>query len=457
MIRAGGVHGGGPGHVVVVGAGFGGLAAAKRLGEAGVRTTLVDRNNFHTFLPLLYQVATAGLNPADVAYPVRGIFRRHPTVSFRQGTVTGIDWEARTLRIDEEEAPDDTTLVPAVVPFDHLVVAAGSRAHFFGVAGASEHGFPLYDLADAVRLRNHLLRRFEAADADATLIDDGALTVVVVGGGPTGVEVAGATIELVDGVLRRDYHELEVGRTRVILVEAGPDLLPPFRRGSRRAALRTLRHRGVHVRLDTTVTAVEPGEVTLGDGTVIPAHTLVWAAGVQAESLADALDVVQERGGRIVVEPDLRIVDREDAYAIGDVAHIVPAGGDRALPQLAQVAIQGGHHVAEQILRVEAGEPTKPFRYRNKGTMATIGRRAAVAELPAGVTVRGTLGWLSWLLLHLVMLVGFRNRVSVLLNWAWGYLTWDRGTRIILDERSRPGRGALPSATAPDQGENNDA
>jgi NADH dehydrogenase len=453
MSHQGGAH---P-HVVIVGAGFGGLAAAKELGEAGVRTTLVDRNNFHTFLPLLYQVSTAGLNPADVAYPVRGIFRRHPTVLFRQGTVTGVDWDAKAIQLEEEEAPDDTTLVPAVMPFDHLIVAAGSRAHFFGVEGAAEHSFPLYDLADAVHLRNHLLRRFEAADADPSLIDEGALTIVVVGGGPTGVEVAGATIELVDGALRRDYHDLEVDRTRVILVEAGDQLLAPFSKGSQRAALRTLRHRGVHVRLGTSVTDVEPGKVTLGDGTVLPAHTLVWAAGVQAESLAAVLGVEQNRGGRIVVQPDLQISGRPGSFAIGDVAHIVPDGAERALPQLAQVAIQGGHHAAKQVLRLERGEATEPFRYLDKGTMATIGRRAAVAELPFGIKVRGTLGWLSWLFLHLVMLVGFRNRISVFVNWAWGYLTWDRGARIILDEAPRAPMRPLPSAPAPDPGETTDA
>jgi NADH dehydrogenase len=440
-------------HVVVVGAGFGGLAAAKVLGEAGVRTTIVDRNNFHTFLPLLYQVSTAGLNPADVAYPVRGIFRRHPTVSFRQGTVTGVDWDARTIELEEEEAPDDTTLVPATMPFDHLIVAAGSGAHFFGVKGAAEHSFPLYDLADAIRLRNHLLRRFEAADADPRLLDEGALTIVIVGGGPTGVEVAGATIELVDGVLSRDFHDLDVHRTQVVLVEAGPALLAPFSTRSQGNALQTLRQRGVDVRLGISVTDVEPGMVTLSDGASLPAHTLVWAAGVQAEAVASALDVQQGPGGRVVVGPDLGIEGRAHAYAIGDVAHILPSGVERALPQLAQVAIQGGKHAAEQILRAERGEPTEGFRYRNKGTMATIGRRAAVAELPLHIRLQGTVGWLSWLFLHLVLLIGFRNRLSVFLNWAWGYLTWDRGARLIL-EQDRPARpAALPSPPAAEPGD----
>lgn len=434
-------------HVVVIGAGFGGLAAAKALGEAGVRTTLIDRNNFHTFLPLLYQVATAGLNPADVAYPVRGIFRRHPTVLFRQGTVTGVDWATNTLTLEEEEAPDDTTEVPATMAFDHLIVAVGSSARFFGVQGAAEHGFPLYELSDAVRLRNHLLRRFEAADADASLIEQGALTVVIVGGGPTGVEVAGATDELVCHVLRRDFHDLDVDRAKIVLAEGGPDLLAPFSPKSRSNALDTLEGRGVDVRLGVNVTAVEPGLVTFSDGSTLPAHTLVWAAGVQAEPLAGALDVPQGPGGRIVVGPDLRIEGLDHAYAIGDVAHIQPDGAERGLPQLAQVAIQSGRHAAEQILRSTRGEPSETFRYVDKGTMATIGRRAAVAELPFGIRLRGTLGWLSWLFLHLVMLVGFRNRLSVFLNWAWGYLTWDRGNRLIL-EQPRP-KTTPPLASPP--------
>jgi NADH dehydrogenase len=412
-------------HVVVIGAGFGGLAAAKRLARADddVDVTIVDRHNYHTFQPLLYQVATAGLNAADVAYAVRGIFHRDDNVTFRQAEVTGVDWATRTLQLDRE--------VEHPLTFDHLVVAAGPTAAFFGIPGAAEHGFPLYALSDAVALRNHILDRFEAADADPELIDDGVLTFVIVGGGPTGVEVAGAMSELFSMVLRKDFATLDVGKARVILVEMADTLLQPFSRESQRHARDRLRDMGVDVRTDEAVASVTPTRVTLASGEAIPAHTLVWAAGVQANPLAATLGVRTGRGGRIVVGPDLRIEDHYDAFAIGDIAAI-PDGHDGTLPMLAPVAIQSGRHAADEIVRAIHRRQSKPFHYVDKGTMATIGRRAAVAELPLHIRLSGTPAWLAWLGLHLVTLVGFRNRLSVFLNWAWNYLTWDRGPRLIL-------------------------
>jgi NADH dehydrogenase len=423
---------GGRPHVVVVGAGFGGLAVAEGLAGAPVDVTVLDRNNFHQFLPLLYQVATAGLNAADVAYPVRGIVRRHPNVRFRQATVVGVDWDAGVVRI--EDGPD--------IAFDRLVVAAGATAEFFGIDGAADVSFPLYTLDDAVALRNHVLRCFEAADADPALVDDGALTFVVVGGGPTGVEVAGALAELFDVVLRRDFPALEVDRARIVLVEMGGELLPPFAPSSRATARSTLASRGVDVRTGTAVARVEPTRVHLADGTAVPAHTLVWAAGVRAGGIAATLGVATGRGGRIAVAPDLRIDGHPEAFAVGDIA-ATPDGRGGSLPGVAQVAIQGGKHVARTIRAELAGRPIRSFRYRDKGSMATIGRRAAVAEIPLplpgrpALRLRGTLGWLAWLGLHLVYLIGFRNRLSVLLNWAWNYVTWDRGPRLIFGTRAR--------------------
>lgn len=412
-------------NVVVVGAGFGGLAVARGLADAPVEVTLVDRNNFHTFQPLLYQVATSGLNPADVAYPVRGIFQRQRNVRFRRATVTGVDWEARQVLVD----------AGGPLPFDRLVVAAGATVNDFGIPGVADHGFPLYVLPDAVRLRNHILGRFEAADADPDAVEDGALTFVVVGGGPTGVEVAGALVELIDKVLHRDFRgsRFDIRRAHVVLVEMVDDLLPPFKEGSRRYARRTLAQRGVEVRTGTTVEAVTPTRVRLGDGTELPAHTLVWAAGVKAGDLAGALAVPTGRGGRIEVEPDLRIPGHPDAFAIGDIAFVDDAERGM-LPGVAQVAMQSGHHVARLIQRelVGEGDAHEPFRYRDKGSMATIGRRSAVTELGHGVRLTGTPAWLAWLGLHLLYLMGFRNRVSVFVNWAWNYLTWDRGARLIL-------------------------
>lgn len=420
--------------VVVVGAGFGGLAAAKRLAGRAVDVVLVDQRNFHTFLPLLYQVATAGLNAADVAYAVRGIVRRQDNVAFRQATVTGVDWDARQLSLlDPEGGPAEP------LTFDHLIVAAGSSTNYFGVDGAETWAFPLYSLADAVTLRNHILGRFEATDTTPALIDDGALTFVVVGGGPTGVEVAGALAELFDAVLRKDFRGLDVSQARVVLVEMTDELLPPFGARARRHARETLEARGVEVRTAEAVAAVTETRVTLRSGEELAAHTLIWAAGVRASRLTDVLDVPTGRAGRIVVGPDLAITGRPCAYGIGDVAEITDARHG-LLPQLAPVAMQSGRHAADQIVRTLEGRTHEPFRYRDKGTMATIGRRAAVAELPGGISLRGTLAWFSWLGLHLIELMGFRNRLSVLLNWAWNYLTWDRGPRLIL----RPGGEARP-------------
>jgi NADH dehydrogenase len=425
--------------VVVVGAGFGGLAVARGLAGAPVEVTLVDRNNFHTFLPLLYQVATAGLNAADVAHAVRGIVRGAGNVVFRQAAVTGVDWEARTVACEGGE----------VLPFDLLVVAAGATAEYFGVAGADEHALPLYTLADAAALRNHVLARFEAADADPALVDDGALTFAVVGGGPTGVEVAGALAELFGVVLRRDFPRLDVRRARIVLVEMGDDLLAAFGGESRVSARRTLESRGIEVRTGAAVKEVTPTRVHLDPGEAIAAHTVIWAAGVRASPLAAALGVETGRGGRVMVGPGLRIPGHPEAFAIGDLAAIGDGRGG-FLPGVAQVAIQSGRHVAAEIRRQLAAEPAQPFRYTDKGSMATIGRRAAVAEIPipGGGTLRltGTPGWLAWLGLHLVYLIGFRNRASVLLNWGWNYLTWDRGPRLIFGGASPSGDRPAPGA-----------
>jgi NADH dehydrogenase len=418
--------------VVVIGAGFGGLEVARNLRDAPVEVTLVDRNNFHTFQPLLYQVATAGLNAADVAHAVRGVFHGQRNLRFRQATVTGIDWDRRVVHLDGH---DD-------LPFDHVVLAAGATVTHFGTPGAAEHGFPLYTLEDAIRLRNHIVERFEAADSDRTELDRGGLSFVVVGGGPTGVETAGALAELFSMVFRKDYPGLDVSLARVVLVEMQDHLLAPFTPPSRQHALETLQARGVEVRLGAKVEVVTPTTVRFADGEVLPCQTLIWAAGVVANPLATLAGVAQDRGGRVTVAPDLRIPDHPGGWAIGDVAAIRDGHG-ALLPQLAPVAMQSGRHVARQIRRLLEGRPTDPFRYWDKGTMATIGRRAAVAELPFRIRLRGGLAWLAWLGLHLVTLVGKRNRASVLLNWAWNYLTWDRGPRLILRPATqRVGGGA---------------
>ena len=424
-----------PARVVVIGAGFGGLAVGRRLAGEDVDVTIVDRNNFHTFLPLLYQVATSGLNAADVAHSVRAIFQKAANVHAHLGTVIGVDWQQRLLRLEDQEP----------VAFDHLVVAAGSGTNYFGVPGAAEYALPLYSLTDAVGLRNRILEQFEAADRDPSLIDDGALSFVVVGGGPTGVELSGALAELFDRVLRRDFAQLPVDRARVVLVEMADTLLTPFQRRSRRHAIDALRRRGVDVRLATRVEEVCADHVVLEGGERVPTRTLIWAAGVRANPVAEMLDVDTGPGGRIVVAGDLSIPGRPGGWAIGDIAHAVSTDGAPA-PQLAPAAMQGGEIVAENILRSLADRPTAPFSYRDKGTMATIGRRSAVAELPGVPPLVGSLAWVAWLVLHLYMLIGFRNRASVLVNWAWNYLTWDRGPRILLRPADTVPRHERPAA-----------
>lgn len=418
--------------IVVVGGGFGGLAAARELAGEPVDVTIVDRNNFHTFQPLLYQVATSGLASADVAMPIRGIVGRQANLHFRQATVVGADLERRRLHLEHELHPVGD------IDYDHLIVAAGATTNTFGIPGVQEHGLPLYNLDDAVRLRNHVLERFEASDADPSAIDDGSLTFVVVGGGPTGVEVAGALAELIDRVLRRDFQRLDLDRAKVVLLEMRDDLLTPFSPASRRHARETLEARGVEVRTGTQVAEVHATSITLGDGTSIPTHTLIWAAGVQANPLAGAIGLPTDRAGRVPVDSDLSVFGKPEVWFVGDAAAISDRSADREgalLAQLAPVAMQSGRHAARQVLRRLDGRPTEPFRYRDKGTMATIGRSRAVAELPLGIHLRGFPAWLAWLGLHLVFLAGFRNRIAVFANWAWNWFTWDRGPRLIFRRR----------------------
>ena len=430
---------------MIIGAGFGGLAAAEELKHAPVDVTVVDRHNFHTFQPLLYQVATSGLNAADVAYPVRGIFRRQPNVVFRQATVTGVDWDRRCIDVEGEDHEVDD------LHFDHLIVAAGATTNTFGIPGVDRHGFPLYNLADAIRLRNHVLERFEAVDADPSLIDQGALTFVVVGGGPTGVEVAGALSELFHMVLRRDFKTFDVSRARIVLVEMLDTLLRPFSPKSQRNALATLQERGIEVRLAAQVDEVDATSVRFTDVDQLACHTLIWAAGVKASPLAATLQLPTGRAGRVPVGADLTVSGRPDTYAIGDVAAIPDLsaapdehGNRPPLPQLAPVAIQSGRHVARTIVARLDGGRVKPFHYRDKGTMATIGRSKAVAELPFHIRLRGRLAWFAWLGLHLLLLAGFRNRLSVFVNWFWNYVTYDRGPRLIIKPNAvDPGAGEL--------------
>jgi NADH:ubiquinone reductase (H+-translocating) len=424
--------------VVIVGGGFGGLNALTHLASAPVDITLIDRDNYHGFWPLLYEVATAALPADNIAYPIRSICSRYENVRVRLGTVSGVDLGKQAVEVDGELR----------VPYDFLVLAAGSSTNDFGIPGVAEHAYTLKTLLDAVRLRNHVLNAFEQADgwldpADAPGAGAGALTIVLVGGGPTGVEMAGALSELITHNLTRDFHYLDVSKARVTLVELTDHLLPGFSPASQRAALRTLESKGVDVRLGLGLTGVTEEGVQFDDGTCLAARTVIWTAGVRANPVADLIPGEKGRGGTISVGRDLSLPGHPEVFVIGDLAAITGRDGQQ-LTQVAQVAIQGGRHTALNICRRLADQATLPFRYRDKGMMATIGRRSAVAELPGGLHLRGTAGWLTWLAVHLVFLVGFRNRALVLVNWAWNYVTWDRGSRAILDDGALPPVGDTP-------------
>ena len=404
--------------VVVIGAGFAGLAVCEALAKVEVDIVVVDRHTYNTFQPLLYQVATAGLNPGDIAYPVRSYTRLHPHMRFRQDEVAAIDFAS--CAVSFREGPP--------LSYDFLVLAAGAGTTYFGVAGAKEHAKAIYTMEDAIAVRDMALASVERASSHGA--DEGDLTVVVVGGGPTGVEMAGALADLRQMEFRTRYGEVDSSLSRIVLVEQQDRLLGAFHPKLSAYARRVLERRGVEVRSAESVKEVRSDQVVLGSGEVISCRLVIWAAGVGPCSLTEALDLPTVRG-RIEVGDDLRVKGLADVFAIGDMAAVGSDGEGRPLPQLAQPAIQEGRLVGEQIRRLLAGQETVPFRYRDKGIMATIGRRAAVAELKGGVRLRGTLAWLAWLGLHIVFLVGVRNRTSVLLNWAWRYVSWGRGPKVI--------------------------
>ncbi len=409
--------------IVIIGAGFGGLFAARQLVQADVDLLLVDRNNYHTFTPLLYQVATAALDPSEIAYPVRTIFRDATNLRFLLGKVTAVDQAQRQVTI---EAGDQTF----TEPYDYLIVAAGSVPNYFGNDAFREHAFELRTLHDSIRLRNHVLNLFEQAvwqQDPATC--QALLTIVVVGGGPTGIETAGAVYELYNHVLAKEYPHGDL-HTRVILVEQAEQLLAPYPERLQRAAVQQLQSLGVEVLLGRKLLAVEHDAVRLEGDEVIPTYTVVWAAGVKATPFAGLLGVEAARSGRIPIDATTAVVGLDRIYAVGDIAHLADPAG-RPYPMLIPVAQQQGELAAKNILADLRGEAGEAFTYSDRGTMATIGRSRAVAWIFNRIALTGRLAWLAWLGLHLVMLLGFRNRLNVLINWAWNYLTYDRSVRII--------------------------
>jgi NADH dehydrogenase len=406
-------------HVVIVGAGFGGLRAVRALRRAPVRITLVDRRNYHLFQPLLYQVATAGLAPEDIAHPVRAIFRRQRNFEFRLAEVVGVDLAERRLRTSTGD-----------LAWDFLILAPGSTSAFFGLDTVAENALPLKDIEDAVAIRNQVLRMFETAvqepDADRRRA---MLNFVVVGGGPTGVESAGALSELIRLVLTRDFPNLNVKEVRVILLEATDRLLGALPPKLGEATAEILWRKHVEVRFGALVTGFDGERVMLKGGEVIPARTLIWAAGVQAAPLVEVLEADRGSQGRVRVRETLQLPGHDRVFVVGDGAYLEdPAEGP--LPMMAPVAQQEADHAAANLVRMLRGEPLTPFRYHNRGTMATIGRNAAVAYV-RGFAFVGFVAWVLWLVLHIVLLIGFRNRLLVLINWAWDYFLYDRAVRLI--------------------------
>ena len=419
-------------HVVICGAGFGGLSAIKRLTRAGMRVTLVDGHLYSTFQPLLYQVATAGLNPGDVAYPAGGFAGRHGAI-FRRGELAAIDPASRRIKLGNG----------LELGYDYLILATGVSASHYGIDGAAEHTLGLYTRRDAIVLRNHLMAGFERLS-----VGDGDLTVTVVGGGATGVELAGTLAELRRTVLRATYPDVDPSRVHVRLIEMAPALLGPFHPELGEYARVQLVKRGVEVRLNTRIAEVTAEHVMLADVEKLHSDITVWAAGVAAAEAVAGWGLPQGKGGRIVIGPDLRVQGQDRIFAAGDIA----VNPDDPTPQLAQPAIQMGRHAAAQIVRLQRELATEPFAYHDKGILATIGRRSAVVQLAGRLRwlrLRGTLAWLAWFALHLVYLLGGRNRVSTLVNLGFRYVAWGHGGAVIVgDEPGDPGGRPGPGGPA---------
>ncbi|PKO14963.1 MAG: FAD-dependent oxidoreductase [Chloroflexi bacterium HGW-Chloroflexi-10] len=406
-------------HVVIVGAGFGGLRAARALRKAAVRVTLIDRNNYHLFQPLLYQVATAGLSVDEIAYPLRGILRGQRNLEFQLAEVQKVDMENQIIRTDLGE-----------MSYDALILAVGSETNFFGNVSLAKNSFGLKGIEEAEAIRNHILHQFElASQTEDHAFRQALLTFVVAGGGPSGVEMAGAISELIRLVLRKDFPRLDFSEVRVLLLEAGDRLLTHLDASLSQAALTALAKKGVEVRFGQQVQAFDGRTLQCTGQEDLPAHTLIWTAGVRAAELVDGLDMQQATQKRVQVLPSLQIPGHANVFLIGDAAYLEGKDG-KPLPMVAQVAMQQADTAVQNLLRWLRTEAVQPFVYRDLGTMATIGRNQAVAEL-FGLRFRGWIAWLIWLFVHLMQLVGFRNRLVVLINWAWEYLLYERAVRLI--------------------------
>jgi len=423
-----------PPRVVIVGAGFGGLNAAQALARARARITIVDRRNYHTFQPLLYQVATAGLSPGEIAAPIRSILRSDKNIEVLMAEVTGFDLNRRVVLTPDGE-----------IPYDYLIVAAGAGHSYFGHDDWEPYAPGLKTIEDALEIRRRVLLAFELAERQAAAGETKSnLNFLVVGGGPTGVELAGTLAEISRHALAHEFRSIDPARTHILLIEGGPRILPAYAEDLSRSAEQQLNHLGVEVRTSTVVTLVEPGAVYFG-ATRFPATVILWAAGVAASPLGKKLGVAVDRAGRVPVQPDLTIPGHPEVFVIGDLAAAKDEQG-KLLPGVAPVAMQQGNYVAKLIRKeVESAhvgggfDSDRPkFHYWDKGSLATIGRAAAVAQF-GKIHISGFLAWLSWLFIHILFLIGFRNRLLVFIQWAWSYVTYERGARLITGSTDLPG------------------
>jgi len=408
-------------HAVIIGGGFGGIAAARALKRAPVRLTMIDRRNHHLFQPLLYQVATAALNPSDIASPIRRILRRQRNANVILGEAASIDTRRKIVQLLDGE-----------VAYDFLIVATGATHSYFGHDEWLEPAPGLKTLEDAIEIRRRVLVAYEAAEREIDAVEVANwMTFVIIGAGPTGVELAGALAEISRRVLERDFRKIDPGNARIILIEAGPKVLPAMSPESSASARRQLERLGVEVITNSAVTSVDDRGVTHG-GMRLDARTVIWAAGVAASGLGKALgaaaEVKLDRAGRVIVNQDLSVPGADGVFVIGDLASI--SSGGKPVPGLSPAAMQEGRHAAKNVVRLIRGEPTVAFHYRDKGTLATIGKAAAVADI-AGLHLGGLVAWLMWLFVHIFFLIGFRNRFIVIVEWAWTYLRNDRGARLI--------------------------
>ncbi len=409
-------------HVVIVGAGFGGLETAQKLRNAPVQITLIDRQNYHLFQPLLYQVAIAGLVPSQIAYPLRTIFRKQKNLTFQMGEVTSIDFDGRYVRANG-----------SVIAYDYLVLSVGGQTNFFGLNAVEENGFQLKSIESATGTRNHLLRMFERASREVDPdVRKAFLTFVVVGGGPTGVETAGALAELITHVMTKDYPQMDLSEVRVLLIEATDTVMVAYPDELRKATIRLLESKKVEILLNTRLTDYNGRRLTLADGSHIDAHTLIWTAGVRSAELTDRLGVQQAAAKRVRVEPTLQLPQHPEVFVIGDAAYVEDEKG-QPLPMLATVAQQQAKTAARNLQKILKGEKPESFRYKDPGLLATIGRNAAVARI-WGLSFSGFIAWVIWVGLHIFRLIGFRNRLVVLINWAWDYFFYDNQVRLITRE-----------------------